>query len=166
MTRSPHRSWRRFKMIAWAAATVIIATWGVSIVRCVAVNTPWTNMLVSDGQVTLFLSFKGDIGSPPLFVRSPCYGLGPGRPKPWWFRLGLWLAHPHVSASYLDISMPILVLLAAVGIVGLVLQRRYRKLMSKHCSLCGYDLTGNVSGVCPECGEAVPRQVEILRRIE
>jgi hypothetical protein len=21
-----------------------------------------------------------------------------------------------------------------------------------HCSNCGYDLTGNVSGVCPECG--------------
>ena len=23
-----------------------------------------------------------------------------------------------------------------------------------HCRSCGYDLTGNVSGVCPECGEA------------
>ena len=25
-----------------------------------------------------------------------------------------------------------------------------------HCQSCGYDLTGNVSGVCPECGTAVP----------
>jgi len=25
------------------------------------------------------------------------------------------------------------------------------------CSKCGYDLTGNVSGVCPECGSAVTR---------
>jgi hypothetical protein len=24
-----------------------------------------------------------------------------------------------------------------------------------HCPNCGYDLTGNVSGVCPECGEKV-----------
>jgi predicted Zn-ribbon and HTH transcriptional regulator len=23
------------------------------------------------------------------------------------------------------------------------------------CQKCGYDLTGNVSGRCPECGEAV-----------
>ena len=23
-----------------------------------------------------------------------------------------------------------------------------------HCQKCGYDLTGNVSGVCPECGQA------------
>ena len=22
-----------------------------------------------------------------------------------------------------------------------------------HCPACGYDLTGNVSGVCPECGK-------------
>ena len=25
-----------------------------------------------------------------------------------------------------------------------------------YCDGCGYDLTGNVSGVCPECGLAVP----------
>jgi hypothetical protein len=24
-----------------------------------------------------------------------------------------------------------------------------------HCQKCGYNLTGNVSGVCPECGERV-----------
>jgi hypothetical protein len=22
-----------------------------------------------------------------------------------------------------------------------------------HCTACGYDLTGNVSGICPECGK-------------
>lgn len=26
------------------------------------------------------------------------------------------------------------------------------------CRKCGYDLTGNVSGVCPECGEKVSSQ--------
>ena len=25
---------------------------------------------------------------------------------------------------------------------------------TRHCRRCDYDLTGNVSGVCPECGEA------------
>ena len=24
-----------------------------------------------------------------------------------------------------------------------------------HCQKCGYDLTGNVSGVCPECGTPI-----------
>lgn len=29
-----------------------------------------------------------------------------------------------------------------------------------HCQHCGYDLTGNVSGVCPECRTAVTREGE------
>jgi hypothetical protein len=27
-----------------------------------------------------------------------------------------------------------------------------------HCTSCGYNLTGNVSGVCPECGSPVPER--------
>ncbi len=27
-----------------------------------------------------------------------------------------------------------------------------------HCPHCGYNLTGNESGVCPECATAVPEQ--------
>ena len=34
---------------------------------------------------------------------------------------------------------------------GLDRLRRGRRPLSGHCP-CGYDLTGNVSGVCPECG--------------
>jgi hypothetical protein len=28
------------------------------------------------------------------------------------------------------------------------------------CADCGYDLVGNVSGVCPECGSAVPTDLK------
>jgi drug/metabolite transporter (DMT)-like permease len=31
----------------------------------------------------------------------------------------------------------------------------FRAHPSNHCRACGYDLTGNVSGRCPECGVAV-----------
>ena len=31
--------------------------------------------------------------------------------------------------------------------------RRWRRRRRGRCVTCGYDLTGNVSGVCPECGE-------------
>lgn len=27
----------------------------------------------------------------------------------------------------------------------------------RHCGRCGYDLTGNVSGICPECGWKIPQ---------
>ena len=33
--------------------------------------------------------------------------------------------------------------------------RRYRRRKKGHCLKCGYNLTGNVSGVCPECGENI-----------
>ena len=34
-------------------------------------------------------------------------------------------------------------------------QRRVQRYPSDQCQECGYDLTGNVSGVCPECGSPV-----------
>ena len=33
--------------------------------------------------------------------------------------------------------------------------RRYRRRKKGLCLKCGYNLTGNVSGVCPECGEKI-----------
>jgi hypothetical protein len=30
--------------------------------------------------------------------------------------------------------------------------KRQRRLMFPHCVRCGYDLTGNETGTCPECG--------------
>ena len=33
-----------------------------------------------------------------------------------------------------------------------------------HCLDCGYNLTGNVSGICPECGTPVPDAVLSLEQ--
>ena len=45
---------------------------------------------------------------------------------------------------------------AAVLVLGLVpaarAWRRMRRVPGGHCAGCGYDLRGNESGVCPECG--------------
>jgi hypothetical protein len=46
--------------------------------------------------------------------------------------------------------------LAIVGIVRDVRTRRRKKRGDRgECLACGYSLTGNASGVCPECGHAV-----------
>ncbi len=39
--------------------------------------------------------------------------------------------------------------------VGVVALRHRRRIPPGHCQQCGYDLTGNESGVCPECGRPV-----------
>jgi hypothetical protein len=48
-------------------------------------------------------------------------------------------------------------LLAAIATYGLIapLCRWWRRSLHGCCRKCGYELTGNLSGVCPECGTAV-----------
>jgi hypothetical protein len=36
-------------------------------------------------------------------------------------------------------------------------KRAKKKYPAGHCQCCGYNLTGNVSGVCPECGAEIER---------
>ena len=38
------------------------------------------------------------------------------------------------------------------GIATIVFGYRSRRIPPGHCKACRYDLTGNISGVCPECG--------------
>jgi hypothetical protein len=46
-----------------------------------------------------------------------------------------------------------LVVLAVISVLLFRLDRRRPK--PGHCKSCGYNLTGNVSGVCSECGEPI-----------
>jgi hypothetical protein len=45
-------------------------------------------------------------------------------------------------------------LFAFVPFVRYMARRRGRSPLRGHCGRCGYNLTGNVSGTCPECGAA------------
>jgi hypothetical protein len=57
------------------------------------------------------------------------------------------LPKPTTKWLYVPLWMPFLVI--AVPTALLWRQRRFAR---GHCQHCGYDLTGNVSGRCPECG--------------
>jgi hypothetical protein len=50
---------------------------------------------------------------------------------------------------------PLWIPLLIVAIPTVFLWRRGRRRPPGHCQNCGYNLTGNVSGVCPECGEKI-----------
>ena len=47
---------------------------------------------------------------------------------------------------------PLWLPLAAIGLTTIVVWRRGLLRLPGTCQKCGYNLTGNVSGVCPECG--------------
>ena len=66
----------------------------------------------------------------------------PGLPT--WVRQGNW--------SWC-ICLPFWLLLLTVGMpTAFMFYRDYRRTPPGHCQKCGYDLTGNVSGKCSECG--------------
>jgi len=46
-------------------------------------------------------------------------------------------------------------LLLAPGVVAIVFNRPPPPIPPGHCTTCGYNLTGNVSGKCSECGAPV-----------
>jgi hypothetical protein len=53
------------------------------------------------------------------------------------------------------IIVPLWCVLALVGAPTLLMWHLDRRIPPGHCQRCGYDLTGNVSGRCPECGTEV-----------
>ena len=63
-------------------------------------------------------------------------------------------------------EVPLFAPTLALAVLVLIRFRRslYRRFVPvwspSACRRCGYDLTGNVSGTCPECGRAVPRMPE------
>ena len=65
---------------------------------------------------------------------------------------GEWLFWEFTASNGI-VAAPIWLPLLAIGIATIVLWRLDRRpLPPGHCP-CGYDLTGNVSGTCPECGK-------------
>jgi hypothetical protein len=56
---------------------------------------------------------------------------------------------PKGSVVHLPLWLPLLVLAIPTAYIWHRDRRRYPP---GHCQKCGYDLTGNESGKCPECG--------------
>jgi len=57
-----------------------------------------------------------------------------------------------------QMSVPFWVIVLLSGSVSLsltLMSSRYRLTKDKLCDSCGYNLTGNVSGACPECGTRI-----------
>lgn len=66
---------------------------------------------------------------------------------------------PHTmvdSYGYRHVSIPLWIpLVVALAVLVWTLRGRHRGPVHMACSKCSYDLTGNVSGRCPECGQRI-----------
>lgn len=60
------------------------------------------------------------------------------------------------GTKYLTVFLPLWVPFVLVVIPTILLWHRdWRRIAVGHCRRCGYDLTKNESGECPECGSIV-----------
>jgi hypothetical protein len=82
----------------------------------------------------------GDIYLPPLY---------PSRERA---RHLVWLPAVTWRSDLKCVQMPLWIPLLLVIAATAWLWLRLRSTPAGHCRTCGYDLTGNVSGRCPECG--------------
>ena len=63
-----------------------------------------------------------------------------------------------IRANDFHLGFPAWLAILAVALPTAILWYRDRRPPKGHCQRCGYDLTGNVTGVCPECGSRAIRK--------
>ena len=64
-----------------------------------------------------------------------------------------------VGGTVTNFSLPLWLPFAATIFPTTVLWYRDRRAVKPgHCLRCGYNLTGNESGICPECSTPIPKQ--------
>ena len=60
-----------------------------------------------------------------------------------------------------SVMLPLWIPCAAIALpTGFLFRRDRRRIPPGHCQRCGYNLTGNVSGKCSECGEPCKRDAD------
>ena len=66
-----------------------------------------------------------------------------------------WLPRSTSGVLYIPLWIPLLLLAILTAYLWGQLWWRSRPIPAGYCRKCRYDLTGNTSGVCPECGEPI-----------
>jgi hypothetical protein len=66
---------------------------------------------------------------------------------------------PGLFPDRLGVFLPLWIPAAVAFCTAVFFHRKSRRERDGRCRKCDYDLTGNISGVCPECGTPVPQGV-------
>jgi hypothetical protein len=151
MTRKRHRL-RRFAKWAGVFVCVVVAS---------TIATSAFFSLSYDGKKSTYYFVGGSIGVIRMpsnsglvprwhVVKRPFLELG-------WLPELSWKLGPQAEELFeiKRLEIPVYFFLLAFALPTYILFRRDRRHPPGHCQNCGYDLTGNESGTCPECGTQI-----------
>jgi hypothetical protein len=147
--RRPSRLRRLLKWAGLVVCVLVLAAWSVSLTRHVGVGWGDRRVSLGDGQVRLWRLRT-------LGMRFGGWHVYYDVPQPGSSYSSVWVQRSALSDGGTTIlHVPLWLILLATAIPMAVLWRRGRRPPKGCCQGCGYNLIGNVSGICPECGESV-----------
>lgn len=156
MTNRRHRFRRFAKWMGTILSALILALWILSIPIVpnggLQINYFDTPRVWSIYCGAAHWSLLPQLGEPPGFQVS-----GGTSPRNRWDSFGICLpSHTFRPGALEWYSVPLWIPFLIAGIPTAILWHRDRRQIPPgHCPPCDYNLTGNTSGVCPECGAAV-----------
>lgn len=107
------------------------------------------------GWLTILPDFNPRVSGNAPFSATFDRCTGNGRPLPWYLDFR-WPAIRTINGRniiYGDLWLPFAAVAAPLAVLWRLRWRKRRAL----CRTCDYDLTGNVTGICPECGAQTAR---------
>ena len=151
-------SGRRFRLepvLTWSglvACGLLLLAWGLSLQWSVRYASDWNSLAVESVCVSRGRLLVCRITNPtrPDRWEEGWRVYSPGFPPSWLPGRGT-ASGTFGTLAYVSIPLWCFLLAAAIP-VGLIWYRG-RRIPPGRCQNCGYDLTGNTSGRCPECGE-------------
>ncbi len=156
MKRRP-RTRRILKWVGLAGCVLILASWLLSYVMAIRYMRPDWHISLSKGHVVFkeYNWWRPNRRLFPLGWQTDSPFDASLRPDPRYTAdfYNLWIVRHYKSTSWNTTAVSLWLPLLFVAIPAAVLWHRDRRPPPGHCKSCGYDLTGNVSGVCPECGQ-------------
>ena len=144
--------WRVRRILKWAGlccCVLIMAAWGVSLLvqpRYVSISS-WSSLEPS----SIAIAFADH-----EYYDKDIHGWGVGQRRPRIPSDYGWMWPQRFRGRVTLITVPLWLPFVAVAIATAILfYRDRRKNAPGFCGQCGYDLTGNTSGRCPECGTPI-----------
>ena len=148
--RKRSQTTRKFKWTGLAVCAIIVVAWTVSLKWHIGISWNEYQLELMDGQLWLWDLY--DPGGLYVGVRAevhPAWEYRPTHGLPWPKGFAYWIGGNRLW------GIPLWLFLITAGPPTILLWRHDRRFPKGHCQTCGYNLTGNVSGTCPECGKEI-----------